>query len=293
MLKVTCAILCYNYGHYLSLAIDSCLNQDKGDYETEVIVIDDGSTDNTPDVCKTYAGKIKYIRSENEGFGASLTKAVTYATGEIICLLDADDYFLHGKLNVIVKEFSYRKELLFLYHDLAIIDEEGNITKTYCKGGNTSTQVFRKDAALSLLPAYNEQFFSTLYMVGHGHHLKKKLSHYRTHNSSMSNPKNLYTWKKELVKMNVLHLAKLKELIRHPPYWAKAEKLKKTYAEIASSYNYLLMEIALNSNNNHLALRRYLLMLYWDLRSEKIRISNIKYLLTYFFLKRYVKYQAG
>src|SRR5262249_35242273 len=102
MRKITCSILCYNYGNYLPLAIDSCLNQDKGDYEMEVIIIDDGSTDNTPDVCRRYADKIKYFPSKNEGFAASLTKAVNYATGEIICLLDADDYFLPGKVNEIV-----------------------------------------------------------------------------------------------------------------------------------------------------------------------------------------------
>ena len=65
----------------------------------------------------------------------------------------------------------------------------------------------------------------------------------------MSKPKSLYKWKKELVKMNVLHMAKIKQLIKQPPNWASKQKLEKIYARIASGYNYLLMEIAFNQKN--------------------------------------------
>ena len=149
MMKITCAILCYNYGRYLSQAIESCLNQEKGDYVLEVIIIDDGSTDNTPDVCNQYARSIKYFRSKNEGFGSSLTKAVQYASSEIICILDADDYFLPNKINVVVEQFKKQTDLLFLYHDQISINEEGKILELNVKGGNTSTHVFNKKAAIS------------------------------------------------------------------------------------------------------------------------------------------------
>lgn len=290
MFKVTCSILCYNYGHYLSLAIDSCLNQEKGDYKLEVIVIDDGSTDNTPDICAGYGDKIKYYRSANEGFEASLTKAVRYASGDIICLLDADDYFLPDKINEALREFAKNSGLLFLYHDKALIDKEGKVFKEYDRGGNTSTQVFKKTAALDLLPAYNEQFFYTLCLAGRGKHLKKKLSHYRIHASSMSKPEKLYNWKRELVKMNGRHLVKLKELMQAPPCWADNEVLREIYAQVASSYNYLKMEIALNNKNRGQAFSYYLIMLYWDMHGKRKRIGNIKYILTYFLLRRYVKY---
>ena len=91
--------------------------------------------------------KIRYCRSANEGFEASLTKAVRYATGDIICLLDADDYFLPNKINEVLKEFKRNEKLLFLYHDKALIDKEGKVFKEYHKGGNTSTQVFKRQAA--------------------------------------------------------------------------------------------------------------------------------------------------
>lgn len=291
MFKVTCSILCYNYGNYLPLAIDSCLNQEKGDYELEVIVIDDGSTDNTPEVCKGYGESIKYYRSVNEGFEASLTKAVLYATGNIICLLDADDYFLNNKINEVLKEFTNNKKLLFLYHDKALIDKEGKVFKSYDKGGNTSTQVFKRNAALDLLPAYNEQFFYTLHMAGRGHHLKKKLSHYRIHALSMSKPEKLYSWKKELVKMNLLHLILIRRLIKTLPEWTDVKTLRKVYAQIAGGYNYLLMEKALNEKRNRHALAYYLQMMYWDVFKNSFRLINLKLLVSFFILKRYPRYQ--
>ena len=76
MLKITCSILCYNYGRYLAQAIESCLNQEQGDYQLEVLVIDDGSTDETPEVCQRYQGRIRTLRSDNKGFGASLDRAI-------------------------------------------------------------------------------------------------------------------------------------------------------------------------------------------------------------------------
>ncbi len=272
------------------MAIDSCLNQDKGDYELEVIVIDDGSTDNTPEVCKGYGDSIRYFRSANEGFEASLTKAVQYADGDIICLLDADDYFLSNKINEVLKEFVKNKKLLFLFHDKALIDKEGKVFKAYDKGGNTSTQSFKRAAALDLLPAYNEQFFYTLYLAGHGYHLKKKLTYYRIHANSMSKPGNMYNWKRELVKVNVKHMRKLKTLMQHVPVWADTKLLNKIYAAIAGSHNYLKMEMALNRNKTAPAFKYYLRILYWDAQRRKINFYNIKFIITYFILKRYVKY---
>lgn len=293
-MKISCSILCYNYGHFLKQAIDSCLLQDTDDHELEVIVIDDGSIDSTPEICRSYKDKIRYFRSANEGFASSLTKAVKYAEGDLVCLLDADDYFLPGKLKAVIKKFEEKESLLFLYHDQSLLDENERVVKDSHKGGNTSTQVFKRVAALDLLPAYNEQFFYTLYMAGRGYHLKKKLSHYRIHAGSMSKPGKMYNWKRELIKMNVLHLVKLKELMQQQPSWANGKTLKKIYGEIAAGYNYLKMEMALNRNKTTTAFKYYLRILYWDtIVGKKVNLSNIKYIVTYFLMKRYVKYDVS
>ncbi len=58
-LSVTFAVICYNYGRYLRRALESCLIQRSPGVKTEVLVLDDGSTDETPEICRKYAGKIK------------------------------------------------------------------------------------------------------------------------------------------------------------------------------------------------------------------------------------------
>jgi glycosyltransferase involved in cell wall biosynthesis len=93
--------MCYNYGRFLGEAIESCLNQEPGDYELEVLVIDDGSTDNTPDICSKYSERITIIRTENRGTGPTLISTVELATGDFVCTLDADDVFEPSKLRIL------------------------------------------------------------------------------------------------------------------------------------------------------------------------------------------------
>jgi len=88
----------YNYADYIRSAIDSVLAQTE---ECEVIVIDDGSTDNTRDVVAEYAGKIKYIYQENKGVSAARNNGVSVSSGQYILFLDADDCLLNDALSKI------------------------------------------------------------------------------------------------------------------------------------------------------------------------------------------------
>lgn len=86
----------YNCGQYITQALDSVLAQK--DCEYEVIVIDDGSTDQTGNLLKPYNALIRYIRQKNQGVAAARNRGIAEAKGELIAFLDADDYFLPGKL---------------------------------------------------------------------------------------------------------------------------------------------------------------------------------------------------
>jgi glycosyltransferase involved in cell wall biosynthesis len=86
----------YNAAPYLGEAIESALSQD---YEPiELIVVDDGSTDETADVARSFA-QAKVIQQENGGNGAARNLAVENASGELYAFLDADDRFTPGKLS--------------------------------------------------------------------------------------------------------------------------------------------------------------------------------------------------
>jgi glycosyltransferase involved in cell wall biosynthesis len=87
----------YNAAPYLGEAIESALGQD---YEPiELIVVDDGSTDGTADVARSFA-QAKVIQQENGGNGAARNRAVEHASGELYAFLDADDRFTPGKLSM-------------------------------------------------------------------------------------------------------------------------------------------------------------------------------------------------
>jgi glycosyltransferase involved in cell wall biosynthesis len=87
----------YNAAPYLGEAIESALGQD---YEPlELIVVDDGSTDGTGDVARSFP-QVRVIQQENGGNGSARNRAVENASGELYAFLDADDRFTPGKLNL-------------------------------------------------------------------------------------------------------------------------------------------------------------------------------------------------
>ncbi|MDQ6950343.1 MAG: glycosyltransferase [Mariprofundales bacterium] len=88
---VTVIIPTYNYGHYLARALDSVLNQSYANIE--IIVVDDGSTDNTSAVMQAYAGQVVYIQQKNQGAAAARNRGLLAAQGDYICFLDADDMY--------------------------------------------------------------------------------------------------------------------------------------------------------------------------------------------------------
>ena len=94
---ISAMIGAYNAAPYLGEAIESVLAQD---YEPiELIIVDDGSTDGTADVARSFA-RVKLIQQENGGNGAARNRAVENATGELYAFLDADDRFTPGKLSL-------------------------------------------------------------------------------------------------------------------------------------------------------------------------------------------------
>ncbi|MGY8656410.1 MAG: glycosyltransferase family 2 protein [Verrucomicrobiia bacterium] len=100
---VSVVIPAYNYAHYLPLAIDSVLQQN---YPTfEIIIVDDGSTDNTPQVTEAYGDRIRVIRKENAGLSAARNTGIKAARYPYVAFLDADDEWMPGLLASMVWHF--------------------------------------------------------------------------------------------------------------------------------------------------------------------------------------------
>jgi hypothetical protein len=125
MPKVSVIIPTYNRTRYLSKAIDSVLSQTYKDYE--IIVVDDGSTDNTKEVLQKYMGKIKYLYQENKGIAAARNFGIRNSTGDFIGFLDNDDQWLPNKLEIQIKTLEKNSKLAFVCSASHVIDEQGSI----------------------------------------------------------------------------------------------------------------------------------------------------------------------
>jgi len=100
----------YNRGWILREAIDSILEQDFSDFE--LIVVDDGSTDNTPDILNAYGRDIRVLRQSNQGVSAARNRGITASSGQLIAFLDSDDLWLPQKLTAQVDFFTTRPDAM-------------------------------------------------------------------------------------------------------------------------------------------------------------------------------------
>jgi hypothetical protein len=112
----------YNYAHFLREAIDSALAQSFG--STEVIVVDDGSTDDSRDVMLEYAGRIVPVLKENGGQASALNAGFARSRGQVVLFLDADDVLLPDAVGHAVEALGER-DVTKVQWPLHVIDREG------------------------------------------------------------------------------------------------------------------------------------------------------------------------
>ena len=116
----------FNYGKYIGEAIESVEKQDYRNYE--LIICDDGSTDDSLHIIQEYVNlnpKIRLIQKENGGHASALNRAFQQSRGEIICILDADDFYHQKKVSKIVKSFQDNSQSGIVIHNLQVIDGNG------------------------------------------------------------------------------------------------------------------------------------------------------------------------
>lgn len=123
----------YNRGQYLGVAIDSVLAQDFNDWE--LIIVDDGSTDNTSDILLPYLDdpRIKYFKNEkNLGICETRNRALKESIGEYIAVLDSDDVWLaKDKLSQQVDFLDFNYDYALVGTGVIVIDEIGKEIKRY------------------------------------------------------------------------------------------------------------------------------------------------------------------
>jgi glycosyltransferase involved in cell wall biosynthesis len=147
-MKASILINNFNYGKYLKYAIDSALNQTYKD--VEVIVYDDGSTDNSVEVIQSYGSRITPIIAVNHNASYpsynqanAILKALEISTGDVIFLLDSDDAFLETKVEIVMNSFKSNPKLVLYQHKFAVIDQNGKRTGEIRKNIFTDVNILK------------------------------------------------------------------------------------------------------------------------------------------------------
>lgn len=125
---VTVYLVCYNYSKYVEQSIESVLSQAYKKYE--LIIIDDGSTDDSRDIILRYVDhpNVRVIFQENKGLIATNNIAIRAANGDYVMRLDADDYLDENVLLVLVNAIEESEDIALVFPDYYYVDDNGNIT---------------------------------------------------------------------------------------------------------------------------------------------------------------------
>ena len=133
----------YNYENFIVRTVESVFSQTYKNFE--IVVVDDGSNDNSIKVLNTFGNKIKIIEQENAGVSAARNNGVKNSTGDYIAFLDADDVWLPEKLEKQMKKFETDSETGFVHSSMKLINSEDKQIGEICNGmeGQVSEEFLR------------------------------------------------------------------------------------------------------------------------------------------------------
>src|SRR5216684_3455025 len=92
----------YNHEKFIEQAVASVLEQDFPMQDVEIVVVDDGSTDKTPELLRRFEPRVRVLRKENGGQGSAFNFAIPQCQGEVIAFLDGGDFIANKKLSAVV-----------------------------------------------------------------------------------------------------------------------------------------------------------------------------------------------
>ncbi len=115
----------YNHERFIEQAVASVLEQDFPASEREVIVVDDGSTDRTPDVVRKFSPRVRYLYKTNGGQASAFNAGIPEARGEIVAFLDGDDWWTPNKLTRVVQAMAADPSVGIVGHGIVNVDRDG------------------------------------------------------------------------------------------------------------------------------------------------------------------------
>ena len=141
---VSIIIPTYNQAKYIEECVESCLGQTYPNLE--IIVVDDGCTDSTPEILSRYGSKIRVITQKNQGAARALNNGIHQSNGNLICWLSSDDAYLPSKIQAQVELALADDSIDLIYTDWFSIDADGKTLKEvkspYYKEGTLKRLLF-------------------------------------------------------------------------------------------------------------------------------------------------------
>lgn len=126
-MKISVVTPNYNYATYIGQTIESVIAQD--DADVEHIIVDDGSTDNSVEVIKSYAdrypGRVVLVQQENRGQTPAINVGMRKASGDVICWINSDDTFCPGVFAAVRRCYTQHPDTDIVFGDMNVTDLEG------------------------------------------------------------------------------------------------------------------------------------------------------------------------
>lgn len=295
--RVSVIIPTFNCSRYICGAIQSVLNQTYNDYE--IIVMDDGSTDDTRKVLEQFKNKMTYFYQKNKGVSSARNEAIKLSQGDLIAFLDCDDRWLPSKLATQVKYMIDNPDVAMIHSNVAFVTDNyvmrerlDHIVKRH-KGFdifeelylgnfiNTSTVLLRRNC-LETVGLFDEELplaqdydlwlrIAAKFNVGYQDIVT---AHYRFHDANISKNTTAQT-------TEVLHiLRKIEEI--HPEMVKKIDRRKRENRHFRLNYSLAYAYFS----RYKLAMARHYFLNAW--KYKKNYLSLYGYLLSTFLSKQVI-----
>ena len=165
-IAISIVVPVYNVENYLNTCVDSLLNQNFDEYE--ILLIDDGSTDSSPEICDDYSAKydiVKCYHKENGGLSSARNYGIERAKGEWIIFVDSDDYWLSKDVLQTLLQVAKDNSADFVRFEYTAVDENGRYLYEHCYDKKSNIL----DKRLSQYEMFHHgvagEFFAWLYMA--------------------------------------------------------------------------------------------------------------------------------
>ena len=141
----------YNHERFIEEAVNSVLRQNFPAGDREIVIVDDGSTDRTPDTLEKFSKDAKILRKSNGGQASAFNHGLANCSGEVVAFLDGDDFWCPEKLATVVSELSTRPTIGAVGHGIFETDEAGRRVSVHAPASTVENHLGSRAEALEFL----------------------------------------------------------------------------------------------------------------------------------------------